>query len=195
MERRPDVGWVLLAVVVLGAIGYLLARGSSRPVLDDECPLDRLIERREREARARPPAAEETAPPPPAPEDAVAPALRESVRKLSSALPLVAAEGAKELGESGHPDAALPLVRALRSEQRSVLFAAVEGLLRLGTPAVGPLQAALDAESDPEVRGLLGRAREELDRRARGLPPAPLDEVVGASARHIDEVGRGWSKD
>jgi hypothetical protein len=108
-------------------------------------------------------------------------------------MPQVVAEGARELGESGHADAVVPLIRALSSEQRSVRFAVVEAMLRLGSLCIAPLQAALDKERGPEQRELLGRLREQLDNKAKGLAPAPVGDIVGSSSKFVDEVARDWS--
>jgi hypothetical protein len=108
-------------------------------------------------------------------------------------MPQVVAEGAKELGESGHPYAAVPLIGALSCGQRSVIFAVVEALVRLGSPAAAPLEEALERERNPEQRALLGRVRDQLGRQAKGLELAPTDDVVGASSRLVDEMAEGWS--
>jgi hypothetical protein len=144
--------------------------------------------------RRTPPQAPGGRPSPP-PQGRVDPALLPSVRKLSSTMPGVAAEGAKELGESGHAEAVPPLLAALRSRHRSVDFAAVAALLRLGPLSVGPLRDELAAERDAELRGMMARLLEQLERTARGLEPAPLEDIVGMAGEVRDELARGWTAD
>jgi hypothetical protein len=69
----------------------------------------------------------------------------------------------------------------------------VEALVRLGSPAIAPLEEALERERNPEHRALLGRIRDQLGRQAKGLELASTDEVVGSSSRVVDEIAEGWS--
>jgi hypothetical protein len=133
-------------------------------------------------------------PPPPAPEDAVVPELRGAARKLSNSMSAVAREGARELGASGHAGAVPHLLRALRPGFRSILPEVVEALFRLGELAVGPLREAHSVENNAELRALLGGVCEELDRRARGLPPRPAEEVVGRPDEVNGELADDWSR-
>jgi hypothetical protein len=108
-------------------------------------------------------------------------------------MPEVVAEGAKELGESGHAEAVPPLLAALQWHHRAVYFGVVEALLRLGSPCVGPLQEELSRERDAELRGILTRLLEQLDRQAKGLEVLPLEEIVGMPSAVSDELARGWT--
>jgi len=197
------VEWLLLLLVVVGLLAFVLSRCSSGPTsgpnsIDDECPLDRLNSRRP-DVDARESAHESTTPQAareetsPLPEDRVNPGLLPSLRKLSSAMPHVVVEGAKELGESGHVDAVPPLLASLQRRQRSVYFAVVAALLRLGSPCVEPLRDGLAKERDAEIRGIMTRLLEQLDRKAKGLELAPLADIVGISRELGDELAKGWT--
>jgi hypothetical protein len=171
----------------------------SQDGLDDECPLDRLNSSRRSDGSAGENAQDQTdrqAANEPAPlslEDRVDPALLPSVRKLSSTMPHVVAEGVKELGESGDMDTVPLLVAALHTHHRSVYFGVVNALLRLGPPCVGRLREELAKERDAELGGLVTRLLEQLDRKAKGLEPAPVEDIVGMSSEVRDEVAKGYT--
>jgi hypothetical protein len=123
-------------------------------------------------------------------EDGVDPRLRPLVRQLSHDMPLVIARAAKALGESGHPDAVLPLIRALAIRQRSVHFAVVDALLALGSLTVDALQEARDKEPDPELQKLMTMILEQLKRIATGLAPVQTGVILERPPELIDEMIR-----
>jgi hypothetical protein len=167
-------------------IAWLATRASSRrATIDDTSPLDRMA------SHAGPPRREEspTLPPPPS-EELIEPSLRPLVRELRSDLPFVAAAGARALGESGHPDAAVPLVRALARDHRSVRFAVVEGLLALGQASAASLRESQMKEPDPDLRELMGRVLEQLERAARGLPTASASDLLQMSPELVKDITR-----
>jgi HEAT repeat protein len=98
------------------------------------------------------------------------------------------ADAARALGKKGHPDAAGPLIHALKEEQRSVRFAVIEALLALGPLSVGPLKDALAKEHKPELKKLMVRVLEEIERQAEGLEPTPTKELLEMSAEMLDSL-------
>jgi HEAT repeat protein len=123
-------------------------------------------------------------------EDLVGPELRPLVRNLSHDMPLVVAPAAKALGESGRPEAVLPLIRTLGNKQRLVRFAVVEALLALGSLSVGPLQKALTKERDPEQRQLMSLILDQLERVAKGFEPVPTSVLLERPPELIEEMCR-----
>jgi hypothetical protein len=199
-EEEYAVEWAILALVVAAVLAFLL----SRPRRGQTSADDTTAHEAARPGRIQQPAPGPSAsgsgpaeprqetepPPPPRLEDLVGPELRPLVRKLSHEMPMVAAQAARALGESGRPDAVLPLIRTLGNQQRSLRFAVVEALLKLGSHSVGPLREALKQERDPELWQLTALILIQLARMAKGLEPAPVEILLEPPPELLDEMAR-----
>lgn len=157
------------------------------PLPDDGLPWEAEARKKQSSSAARQP--------PPPPEEVVPEALRPSLRKLRSDMPMVARAGAEELGRSDHPDAVGFLVRSLGFGQRSVLFAVCEALVALRAHSAGPLRQAADAHPDPDVRHRAGLLLGEIERTERGEPPTPVEDLLPLSDDERDEMARDLTRD
>ena len=105
-------------------------------------------------------------------------------------MPLVVANAAKALGETGNPAAAPALVRVLGQQQRSVRFAVVDALLALGPVTAAPVREALGKEGDQAARWDMELVLAELASRAAGRPPTPTGDLLEMSPELLEQMTR-----